>query len=325
MSMKKRRVFLAFLVVLVMSTVSLWSTSTGRRLIKIVNHSRLMYLKMTLKEEGKPLSLNDGEIRIIGSLYLYPQPDRYPGIVLLHGSTPAGRKLPLYMLLAKTLAYRHYAVLSIDLRGFGESDDPKLIDRADSWDVSRDVYRAVSYLRSLPFVDSSKIYLIGHSMGGSYAVAASMDHQRISKVVAIGPGRRVYSRILSPVAPHQQYFHERFSLDRKLQHMLPIGVFLQVADSWKLENYLDYFSGNHHPPILLIDGALESKGDLSYLSDFSERISQPKLYVTIPNSDHYSNTMGIGPFIVYDARAFGQLVDVIDRWLKHPIDIQISD
>lgn len=315
--MIKRRILLASLAVLVMSAVPLWNLTTGRRLLKIAYHSWLINLRMALKEEGNPLSLNDGEIRIMGSLYLSPKPVLHPGIVLLHGSTPAGRKLPLYMLLARKLALRHYAVLSIDLRGFGESDDPRLIDRVDSWDVSRDVYRAVSYLGSLPFVDPSKIYLIGHSMGGSYAVAASMGDQRVSKVVAIGPGRRVYSRILDPVAPNQQYFHERFSRDRKLQHMLPMEVFLKVAASWKLENYLDYFSGNHHPPILLIDGALESQEDLAYLRDFYERISQPKLYVTIPNSDHYSNTMEIGPFIVYDGRAFGQLVAVIDRWLKH--------
>ncbi len=262
--MKKRGLALIGLALLLIAAVVLINTGKGRKLLKIAYYSRVINLRIALKkEEGNQVTLDSDGIRIMGSLYRPRGPALLPGIVLLHGSTPVGRKLPLYTLLAKKFASRGYAVLAIDLRGFGESEDPRNFSRAVSWDPIPDIHKAVDYLRSLPFIDISEIYLIGHSMGGSYAVAAAAANQRIRKVVAIGPARRIHSRIMAEDAPDRQYSLKRFSRDRMLDRALPMDVFLKIASSWELENYLDYISGDHHQPILLIDGGLERQEQLS--------------------------------------------------------------
>jgi pimeloyl-ACP methyl ester carboxylesterase len=314
--MKRMMSALVGLTLLPAAIVILTQTGKGQELLRIASYAQIINLRIALKHAGESVAFDSDAIRIMGSLYRPQGAAFLPAIVLIHGSTPAGRKLPLYVMLAKELATRGYVVLSIDLRGFGESEDPKNPDRSDSWDASRDIGRAIDYLRFLNFVDPSKIYLIGHSMGGSYAVATAAADQRIRKIVAIGPSRRVYSRVLAKDAPDQRYFHERFSRDRMLENALPIDAFLKIVSTWQLERYLDYFSGNHHQPIFLIDGALERPEDLSYLKGFYERMSTPKHYLTLPNSDHYSNTMEIGSLIFYDRGAFSRLVEVIDQWLK---------
>jgi len=319
--MKRKGLVLIGVTVLLAATVVFVSINNGRvkRILRVAYYSRLLNLRVTLKEDGDQIALSSDGITIMGSLYRPRGPAFLPGIVLLHGSTRAGRKLWLYTLLAKKFAARGYAVLTIDFRGFGESEYPRHFNNMDSWDASRDVLRAVDYLRSQPYVDPSEIYVIGHSMGGSYAVSAGVSDRRIRKIVAIGPSIRVHSKILAKDAPYQQYFYKRFFRDRKLEHgALPLEVFLKIASSWELERYLDYFSGKDHQPIFLIDGGLEDQENLSYLKGVYERMSQPKRYVTIPHSDHYNNAVEVRGLILYDRGTVEQLVQVIDRWLKNP-------
>jgi dienelactone hydrolase len=290
------------------------------KVLRITFGSGITELKISLKEEGTSVAFESDGIKITGSLYRPPGSGPFPVIVLMHGSSPAGRKHGFYTLLGTRFAAAGYIVLTIDLRGFGESEDPRCIDRVDCWDVTRDVRGALDYLFALPIVDTSRIYLIGHSMGGGYAMATAAGDKRIRKVIAIGPTRRTFARILAPAAPDRHYFHKRFSRDRGLDRHLAMDVFLDVASSWDAAAYLDYFSGDDHQPILLIDGGLESKDDLLYLKNIYDQMTQPKHYVTITHADHYANTMELNGVIVYDSRVLGELTDIISVWLKGQAD-----
>src|ERR1039458_3725544 len=97
-----------------------------------------------------------------------PADQRPPAVVLIHGFM-ADRKL--MSVLARRLAENGYAVLAIDVNGHGENSNPFGGGVGDAGSLREDVKQAVDYLRSSPFVDGSRIVVMGHSMGAGAALA----------------------------------------------------------------------------------------------------------------------------------------------------------
>jgi len=246
--------------------------------------------------------LSDG-LNIVGDLRQAGHGDARPGIVLLHGSSPWGRRLALYRLLAGELCSRGYVVLTIDVRGFGESDDPVSLTDLQALDGSRDVIRAINFLSSSSHVDADRISLVGHSMGGGLAIKAGIGDTRVRKIIAIGPPRRVRERIDQELSD----WRSRFSHDRRFDRQVPLDVVRRLL-----------LSSEDHPAIFLIDGEWEDPRDQWYLSGFYEQIQGPKRYVTMKGTGHYLSTAGFFgcPIVLYDARILRKTVDEIDAWLR---------
>jgi pimeloyl-ACP methyl ester carboxylesterase len=271
-------------------------------------------MEIYLDQFGKGIEIESDGLTLVVTIYGIENETVRPGVVLIHGSTPVGRKLPLYRIISKKLVENGYIVLTYDARGFGESDEPKEIDVAESWNYASDAINAVSYLCSFKNVNKSRIYVIGHSFGAQAAMSAGIADERIKKIVAIGPSRRVASRILDKNAPDLQYFWERFSRDRKLGKLVNLTVFLEIV-SRSDDMYNDYFYDGH-VPILLIDGELESEEDKLFLIDIFKNMTAPKRYITLNDTGHYCNTTSIGNFMVYNDRINTELVNVIDNWFS---------
>lgn len=271
-------------------------------------------MKIYFDHFGRDIEFESDRLRLVGTVYGIENETVRPGVVIIHGSTPLGRKLPLYRILAKKLVDRGYIVLTYDVRGFGESDDPEEIDDVKSWNSTNDTIQAVSYLCSFKNVNISKIYVIGHSAGADGAMPAGIMDERIKKIVAIGPPRRVKSRILEKNAPDLQYGWKRFSRDRKIGRFIKLNTFLTFV--LKSSNmYDDYFYGGHIP-ILLIDGELEGENDLLFLRATFKNMTEPKKYITLNDTGHYCNTTGIGNFMIYNDRIITETVNVIDGWFN---------
>jgi dipeptidyl aminopeptidase/acylaminoacyl peptidase len=143
----------------------------------------------TLSKEIDPEDLVDAEIVrfksfdemvIPGVLYKPHQakPDaKAPAIVMVHGG-PGGQARRGYKYSAQFLANHGYVVLDINNRGssgygktFFTADDKKH-GREPLWDC----VEARKYLSSLPYVDGSRVAIMGGSYGG-YMVAAALAFQ----------------------------------------------------------------------------------------------------------------------------------------------------
>jgi acylglycerol lipase len=131
-------------------------------------------------------------------------------VVLAHG---AGEHLGRYEHVASRLVSEEYAVYALDHRGHGRSDGPRaLIDRVGNAvaDIDQVVSRADSEHPDVP------LFLLGHSMGGCFAVRYAIDHQdRLHGLVLSGPLAaldaapapvRLIARGLSAVAPRLGVF-----------------------------------------------------------------------------------------------------------------------
>jgi dienelactone hydrolase len=129
--------------------------------------------------------INDGDKELSGLLYkpTYASSDnRFPAIVIAHGISESKDMMSS---LGLELSRRGFVVLCLDLLGHGQSGGT-VEDGIN--EPSFGVTAAVQYLRSQPFVNSSAIGLIGHSLGGGAARAAAAEDGHIDAVVLIAGG-----------------------------------------------------------------------------------------------------------------------------------------
>ena len=155
---------------------------------------------------------------------------------------------------------------------------------------------------------------------------ASFDRQpevavrdpRVQGIVAIGPPRRQAELATDP--EFRTYVWNRFGRTYRKVYGRDVPTWYSKAEylafwrSWDMEQYVPYFSRQGHKTLLLMHGARERLSDRNYLRRYHKRCAEPARYVTIPQSDHYGNTMDFGfrGFKLYDARVVGAMVNEID-------------
>lgn len=276
--------------------------------------SDLTRIRITITPKGKDLFFQGDGLRLAGTLFC-DNNKLQPGIIFLHGSSVKGHRLGFYLVLCDRLSKNGFHVLSIDMRGFGGSENPSIIDSPESWNTQGDVSNAIDCLVANANVDTGAIYVVGHSAGANQAIIAGIHEPRIKKIVAIGPSRRSKERLLSDLSNERQVFIERFSRVRKLNKLVSWETYRQIATTAMIDSYIPYFQSDGHKPVFLIDGSRESSEDLEFLRSIYEKMKPPKQYVTIMGSNHYANTKGKGPLMLYHKQVLHNLVQAIIKWL----------
>jgi pimeloyl-ACP methyl ester carboxylesterase len=273
-------------------------------------------IQVYIDNQGETIQFVSDGLTIRGSLYSPPEKGIYPAILIVHGSSPEGRKSGLYRVLGKELSERGYVVMTVDMRGFGESDAPKQIDTLQAFDFPADIKTAAAYLVSLDNTDPDRIYTIGHSAGADQVLWAGIEDERVKKIIVIGPSRRIAERYGDEQKPEFHYFQRRMTQYMSLSQTIPDPIFVGMAARADIEQHVGYFSSPAHKPLLLIDGGLEDHADLIFLQEFYNSISEPKRYLNLPGSDHYGNTANWGRIVLYDQIVISSLVEAIDQWLS---------
>ena len=115
-----------------------------------------------------------------------------PAILAVHPTGAAGKRLIngeglKNRAYAKELAERGYVVLAPDFPGYGDLSDYDFIkDRYESGTIAGIFYhmRSVDLLTSFEFVDSERLGVIGHSLGGHNAMFVAAFDERLKVVVS---------------------------------------------------------------------------------------------------------------------------------------------
>lgn len=287
-----------------------------KNLKKITKGGHYWDLRFVSDDISKKVSFYSDSLKIYGDLYDHEKSKKPSGIILLHGTNILGRKQPIILSLAEKFYQLNYSVLTIDFRGYGESEDPKYPITLESLDFAQDVISAVDFLLDKTAVDENNIYIVGHSFGAGVALAAQSRDKRIKKMALFGPPRRVTERILVANAP------DRFLLGRFIKHMqldfTPDTLILEESiESRNIENYVDDFNEHNHIPILLVDGEDEDINDREFLRKIYHKMTPPVSYWTVPRANHYLNT---GYFLgkpSYCEKTLTLFVNVIDEWFRN--------
>lgn len=138
----------------------------------------------TIKQEQmKKVHFTSEGAQLTGNLYYptnYDASKSYPALVVSGSWTTV--KEQMAGLYAEKLANEGFITLAFDFRNFGESEgEPRFYESPALKKV--DVKNAVTYLESLPEVDSDKIGAFGVCAGAMYTLMAASEDDRVKSVV----------------------------------------------------------------------------------------------------------------------------------------------
>ena len=118
-------------------------------------------------------------------------PAPIPAILLLHGY---GENRRVWEEFRKQLLERGWAVMSLDLRGHGNSliknqrpVQPSPDWRANPREFPLDIDPALDWLKKQPRLNSNKIAIVGYDVGANLALISSGKFREVRTIVAINP------------------------------------------------------------------------------------------------------------------------------------------
>ena len=143
--------------------------------------------------KSEEVNFASGELELQGTLYLPNKITKVPGVVFVNGSGSADRDgiirnypnliPPIYENWANIISLNQIATFRYDKRFLTYPNiDPIEFSQKDQID---DIVAAILYLKSRAEVDTSKIFIIGHSEGGNIAPVAAERVSNISGIVII--------------------------------------------------------------------------------------------------------------------------------------------
>lgn len=146
---------------------------------------------------GKRLDVRvgDGETALPGTLTLPEGAGPFPAVVLVHGSGPNDRDETIgpnrpFRDLAWGLAERGIASLRYDKRSHARPDDLLAIGNALTvrQEVIDDARLALKLLRERDEIDEARVFLVGHSLGGTLLPRIALDDRRPAGLIAMAAG-----------------------------------------------------------------------------------------------------------------------------------------
>jgi dienelactone hydrolase len=164
------------------------SAKAPSRRAPYVDPKRFQERSVTVQADSLPLS---------GTMTLPNAGGPFPGVVLVHGSGPQDRDETIgpnhvFKDLGEGLSSLGIAVLRYDKRTFQYKEklvrmDPKSITL--DLEVVNDAVAAVRVLKSTPGIDSTRVYVVGHSLGAMLAPEIAVRSHAAGAVLLAPPGR----------------------------------------------------------------------------------------------------------------------------------------
>ena len=143
----------------------------------------------------REVTVGDDAWRLGGTLLVPLGKPPFPAVVLVHGPGPGDRDESIYSNkifadLAEGLASRGIAVLRYDKRTKIYAAKMSEIDYTVEQETVEDAVRAAALLRHQPEIDASRIFVIGHSLGGYLAPRIAARDGKLAGLVFLAANAR---------------------------------------------------------------------------------------------------------------------------------------
>jgi dienelactone hydrolase len=144
----------------------------------------------------RPVTVGDGQWKLPGTLTVPDGPGPFPAVVLVHGSGPNDRDETvggnkMFRDLAEGLGSRGIVVVRYEKRTrvYGSRVGAMTKFTLEDETVA-DAVKAAALLRSQPFVDGKRVFVLGHSLGGYAAPRIAAEDKQLAGVILMAGNAR---------------------------------------------------------------------------------------------------------------------------------------
>jgi dienelactone hydrolase len=203
------------------ATVEIWAAAGSNQLMRVFIATqkfeivRVGFVGAAPQQTAAPLPADVVErevtfpsagLQFRGTLCLPKEPKgKVPLLLLVHGSGPHDRdetisKNKPFRDLALELASAGIATLRYDKRtyAFGVQLDPKTLTLDQ--EVTDDAVAALNYAATLVEIDASRLFVVGHSLGGTMAPYIAQRYPKLRGMILMAAGARPIDQISSDQA-----------------------------------------------------------------------------------------------------------------------------
>jgi photosystem II stability/assembly factor-like uncharacterized protein/pimeloyl-ACP methyl ester carboxylesterase len=168
--------------------VSATMVRAGKKIIKKgVAVGREMETSETVDIIYDEAPFRDGRLRVI--INKPKSEEKLPAVLFIPGYTCSSinglTETHPYGRVVNAFAEAGFVVLRIEKSGLGDSENTPSCESCDLADEIENFEQGLLKLQSLPYVDTSKVFIFGHSMGGIVAPAVAAKH-RVKGIMAYG-------------------------------------------------------------------------------------------------------------------------------------------
>ncbi len=152
----------------------------------------------------KPLTFGDAEYPLSGTLTIPKTKGKYPVVVLIHGSGPNDRDESLgankpFRDIAWSLASQGIATFRYEKRTKIYAE--KMIKIKDGFtvkeEVTDDAHYAVKFLKTQNDIDTNKVFILGHDLGGMLAPRIADNDPNIAGVIIMAGNTKPLEDVMS--------------------------------------------------------------------------------------------------------------------------------
>ncbi len=246
----------------------------------------------------------------IPAIYYKPhqasEKNKVPAVVFVHGG-PGGQAGQYYFSLIQYLVNHGYAVLDVNNRGSsGYGKTFYKMDNRNHGDKDlKDVVWGKKYLTTLPYIDSTKIGILGGSYGGYMTLAALCFHPNEFKTGVDLFGVANWLRTLREIPPYWESFRKALYEE--------IGD-PNTADTVRLKQYSPLLNADKiNKPLMVLQGANDPRV-LKIESDevvaAVKKNGVPVDYIVFPDEGH--------GFVKKEneIKGYGEILKFLDQHLK---------
>lgn len=160
-------------------------------------HSLPSYADLT-KVHEEEIVIGKGDFAVSGTLTTPLEGEKFPVIILIHGSGPSDRDVTIgpnkpFLDLAMGLAVKGIATLRYDKRTYthGNKITGKIAeDFTVQEEFVEDALAAIDFLEQNSKINRNKIFLIGHSMGGEMLPRIAQQTKKVAGFIAMAAPSR---------------------------------------------------------------------------------------------------------------------------------------
>jgi dienelactone hydrolase len=145
--------------------------------------------------KSRDLTVGDDEWKLGATLLVPNGKPPFPGVVLVHGPGPNDRDESIYTTqvfrdLAEGLASRGIAVLRYDKRTRVYGEKMSDMDFTLQQETIEDAVRAAALLRHQPEIDTNRVFVLGHSLGGHAAPRIAVQDGKLAGLIFLAANAR---------------------------------------------------------------------------------------------------------------------------------------